>query len=300
MAAIGQPAFGLAVRRCWVHATRAAPRPILAGQRRARREGHRADARRDQIRQVVEPRRCLAEALVASVAVPPHRVGGVDRAIGPRGGEPAHRVGEERARRCCPRDSPPWTRWPRRPPRPARGSPSGGSPDHAPRRARAVSRSPARSAASTPPAASARRRTANAGLRASASSRTPGHPSRRAAARPRAPSTRRPPSRRPRRPRHPRRSGPARASPPSRARAPARPRGANAGAAPCHEVERHREHDGRRPARGRGRGPASPDGNPLPDRPAHRPGQAAAGRRARDRDTERAGHARSRRRPRRR
>ena len=70
----------------------------LAGQRRACHQRRSADRAGHEVRQVVEPRRDLAEALVARVAVPPHRVGGVDGAVRPRGRQPANGVGDDRRR----------------------------------------------------------------------------------------------------------------------------------------------------------------------------------------------------------
>ena len=86
------------MRRCWAHATRAASGAVLAGQRRARHQRGGAEARGHEVRQIVEPRGGLAEALVALVAVSPHRVGRVDGAVRPRGRQPAHGVREDRRR----------------------------------------------------------------------------------------------------------------------------------------------------------------------------------------------------------
>ena len=98
-AAIGQPAFGLAVRPCWAHATRA----VTAARRPAPRHQRRgAEARGHEVRQIVERAAAPAEALVALVAVLPHRVGGVDGAVRPRGRQPATRRRRRSAPRCCP------------------------------------------------------------------------------------------------------------------------------------------------------------------------------------------------------
>ena len=122
---------------------RPAPRPPTSAAA-PRRAGH-------EVRQIVEARGGLAEALVARVAIPPHRVGRVDGAVRPRRRQPAHRVGEDRRRDAV--DQVLRRGLDRRGRDLVRREilASAGSPGPVRRGVRAASRSPARSAASTPP-----------------------------------------------------------------------------------------------------------------------------------------------------